>query len=133
MPHEVSDGGGLKDGLDPPARDELALQAVAWEDQVLAEAARLAAGRQAGSQRDPITPHDIVRAVHNVDGLPAIHEQPRQAVAFRVVSYLLAILSGYFLNNIDKAWGSIGFAITSTLGALTGWYGEQASRKKERR
>ncbi len=118
--------------LDPLAAAELAERTVAWRATVLAEAARLAAGRDGGTQREPITPHDIGRAVHNVDGLPAVHEQSRLAIALRVVSYIAAILAGYFVNNIDVAWGSIGFAATSTLGTLAGWYGDQAERRGSR-
>lgn len=129
MSQGVPDEVGLKGGLDPAARSELKLRAVVWERKVLAEAARLAAGRHAGNQRDPITPHDIVRAVHNVDGLPAAHEQSLRVVLCRVLSYLLAILAGLFLNNIDKAWGSIGFAITFIVATLTAWYGEQVRKE----
>lgn len=134
--------GGL-DPLEPSAAAELAEQTVGWRERVLAEAARLAAGRDGGNQREPITPHDIKRAVHNVDGLPAVHRQSGLVVALqvtlRVVSYVAAALAGYFVNNIDEPRGSIGFAITAILGALAiildtlaGWYGDQIGRKGRR-
>jgi hypothetical protein len=132
MSEDVAMEKGQQDGLDPSAAAELVEQSIVWRTKVIAEAARLAAGRDAGTQREPITPHDIARAVHNVDGLPAVHEQSRLAVALRVASYLIAILAGYFVNNIEKPWGSIGFSISSVVGALTGWYGEQAGRKGRR-
>ncbi|HEY6424109.1 MAG TPA: hypothetical protein VIY28_12855 [Pseudonocardiaceae bacterium] len=121
-----------EDGLGLSAAAELKEQTITWQVKVVAEAARLATGREAGTQREPVTPNDIVRAVHNVDGLPAVHQQPRGAAASRAASYVAAVLAGYFGNNIDKPWGSIGFSITVISGALTGWYGEQAGRKGKR-
>ena len=132
MLEEVAPEDGRQDGLDFLAAAELKEQTSIWHAAVIAEAGRLAAGRHAGTQREPITPHDIARAVHNVDGLPAVHEQSRRAVTFRIMSYVAAALAGFFGNNMDQPWGSIGFAITATLGALTGWYGEQAGRKGRR-
>jgi hypothetical protein len=129
---------GRQDGLDPLAAAELKEQTVTWHAKVIAEAGRLAAGRHAGTQREPITPHDIARAVHNVDGLPAVHKQSWHAVAFYATSYVATALAGFFGNNMDESWGAIGFAITATLGALTaigaltGWYGEQTGRRGRR-
>lgn len=123
---------GRQDGLDFLAAAELKEQTVTWHTRVIAEAGRLAAGRHAGTQREPITPHDIARAVHNVDGLPAVPPQSLQAVACRVTSYVAAAVAGFCSNNMDKPLGSIGFAITATLGALMAWYGEQTGRRDKR-
>jgi hypothetical protein len=105
-------------GLDPLARKELDQRVSEWRAKVLAEAARQAAGRQAGYQRDPITPHDIARAVDNVNSLSVASELSWSAVVFAGASYFLALVAGYFVNNIGKPWGSIGFAATAVAGTL---------------
>lgn len=56
MFEEVAPGEGRQDGLDPLAAAELKERTVAWHAKVIAEAGRLAAGRHAGTQREPITP-----------------------------------------------------------------------------
>jgi len=41
----------------------------------------------------------------------------RLEIVYQVVSYLAAIIAGYFSNNLDKTWGSIGFVVIVIMGA----------------
>ena len=103
--------------LQPEAQQLLDQLEETWRQRVLDEADRIRAARDDGTGYEPVTRADIRRADEYVAGMPAPPRTSRIEIVCQVASYLAAIIAGYFLNNIDEPWGSIGFAITVSIGA----------------
>ncbi len=117
MPEEDVEAERAPAALQLEAEHELDQLGEVWRQRVLEEADRLMAARDDGTGREPITPGDIRRAAHYVDGMPAPARISRLEIVYQVVSYLAAIIAGYFSNNLDKTWGSIGFVVIVIMGA----------------
>jgi hypothetical protein len=100
--------------------------------RVVDEADRLAAARDEGAGLEPITPADIRRAARYLEGMPGPVRLSLNERAFQGASYLAAIVAGYFVNNIDKAWGAVGFAIVTGIGIVTYVFGLQERRSGRR-
>lgn len=99
---------------------------------VVDEADRLATDRDEGTGREPITPADIRRAARYLEGMPGPVRLSARERSYQGVSYLSAIIAGYFVNNIDKAWGAIGFAVVTGIGIVTYTLGLEERRRGRR-
>ncbi|MGH3821993.1 MAG: hypothetical protein ACRDRA_04015 [Pseudonocardiaceae bacterium] len=98
--------------------------------RVVDEAGRLAAERAEGSGPEPITPADIRRGARYVQGGPGVSRLSMRERAYQGASYLGAIVAGYFANNIDKAWGAIGFTVVASIGILAYALGIEERRSR---
>ena len=118
--------------LPADARQELDRVIEGLCQRVVDEADRLAAGRDEGTGREPITPADVRRAARYLEGMPGLVRLSAGERAYQGSSYLAAIVVGYFVNNIDKAWGAIGFAVVTGIGIVTYALGLQERRRGRR-
>jgi hypothetical protein len=83
---------------------------------VLQEAGRLEAGSHSGPGPAMITPSHMSHAATWAQSSYVKPPVSTKQKIFAVLSYLAAIICGLFVNNIDKAWGSIGLVICSAAG-----------------
>ncbi|NYF56563.1 hypothetical protein [Micromonospora purpureochromogenes] len=112
--------------LHPSARSSLQEALARYGALVLQEAERLEAASHVGPGPAMITPSMITDSemwVRRGYSKPKKSGPQQAAIA---ASYFMAILCGYFVNNIDKAWGSIGFAVCATAGVIAHIRGGQA-------
>jgi hypothetical protein len=100
--------------------------------RILEEADRLRDVRSGGDPREPYTPSDIDKAAFYVQGMPPPRRQSSLHLACEVVSYVAAILAGFFVNNIDEPGGAIGFAIIVPVGAIA-YIASRTGRRRSRR
>lgn len=119
MPDKVTER-LLIGGLSPRAAEALDREQRLWRKHVSDEAGRLAAERGNGTEHEEISPGDITMAVKNL----RTRQSPNTAATWlsasgQITSYFSAITVGYFINNITKSWGAIGFAIFFTIGIIS--------------
>jgi hypothetical protein len=137
MPHEgdPAQQPAAQQNLPAETRQQLNQVVADLRRKIVDEADRLATDRDqrtGGTEGGAlITPADIHLAAHflYLAGLPEPARLSVQQRIYQGVSYLAAIIAGYFLSNIDKAWGSITFVIVASAGMATFLLGGQERRR----
>ncbi|MGW1882791.1 hypothetical protein [Streptomyces sp. NPDC001970] len=109
---EVSGSSSLAD----PARQALEECMKAYGEDVLREASRLEESLHVGSGAPMIT-NSMIQEANLLGRRGHIQRRvPKLKHTMQLVSYAAAVVAGVFAGDLDKATGSIGFAVSATIG-----------------
>jgi hypothetical protein len=104
------------------SRDALKQIAAAYAKRVLEEAGRLEAAANQGLNEPMITPTHLTDADtwlrRGYITSPAPQGKSTKAKIYTALSYAIAIICGFFINNITEPWGAIGVVVFVLLGFL---------------
>jgi hypothetical protein len=115
------------EGLPDQSRIALEQIAASYAKRVLEEAGRLEAAVNQGLNEPMITPAHLADAdTWLLKGYirPSPPRKATKAKVYTGISYALAIVCGFFINNITEPWGAIGVVVLVLTGAAFFFLGE---------